>query len=154
MTTVITYGTFDLFHVGHVHLLRRLKGLGDRLVVGCSTDEFNHQKGKKSIAPYAQRVEILKSVRYVDHVIPETHWDQKRSDIVREGAQIFAIGDDWAGKFDDLSDICQVVYLPRTRDISSTEIRRLAQALHADQMLELQRAVDQLQRVVDQLQSR
>ena len=106
MKTVITYGTFDLFHVGHVRLLKRLADLGDRLIVGCSTDDFNAMKGKKTAMPYEQRVELLRACRYVDDVFPEQKWEQKRDDIERTGANIFAMGDDWAGRFDDLIDIC------------------------------------------------
>lgn len=121
--TVLTYGTFDLFHVGHVHLLRRLSELGDRLIVGCSTDEFNDIKGKKCIMPYADREIILRASRYVDDVIPERNWDQKIDDIIRLKADIFAMGDDWAGKFDELSAHCEVVYLPRTEGVSTTGLR-------------------------------
>ena len=142
MTTVITYGTFDLFHIGHVNLLRRLRELGDRLVVGCSTDEFNLLKGKQSAMPYDHRAGILRSIRYVDDVFPEDSWEQKREDIVREGARIFAMGDDWVGKFDDLGDICEVVYLPRTRDVSTTEIRQLLLTLQEERVLELRRALE------------
>ena len=124
MRTVITYGTFDLFHLGHVRLLKRLAALGERLVVGCSTDAFNALKGKRSVMSYEQRVEVLLSCRYVDHVFPERSWEQKRDDIVREGAGVFGIGDDWAGKFDDLKDVVQVVYLPRTLGVSTTELRQ------------------------------
>jgi glycerol-3-phosphate cytidylyltransferase len=124
---VLTYGTFDLFHVGHVRLLERLSGLGDRLVVGVSTDEFNLQKGKRSFIPYEQRVEILSALRCVDHTFPETSWDQKRDDITRLGASVLGMGDDWRGRFDDLGDACEVVYLPRTPDVSSSFLReRLA----------------------------
>ncbi|MCA0433899.1 MAG: adenylyltransferase/cytidyltransferase family protein [Proteobacteria bacterium] len=123
MTTVITYGTFDLFHVGHVRLLKRLADLGDRVVVGCSTDEFNRIKGKSVAIPYDQRVEILLACRFVNHVFPESNWEQKREDVLREGANIFAMGDDWAGKFDFLSDIVKVVYLRRTEGISSTQVK-------------------------------
>lgn len=142
MTTVITYGTFDLFHIGHVNLLRRLRELGDRLVVGCSTDEFNLLKGKQSAMPYDHRAGILRSIRYVDDVFPEDSWEQKREDIVRERARIFAMGDDWVGKFDDLGDICEVVYLPRTRDVSTTEIRQLLLTLQEERVLELRRALE------------
>ena len=123
MKTVITYGTFDLFHVGHVRLLKRLADLGDRLIVGCSTDDFNATKGKKTAMPYEQRVELLRACRYVDEVFPEQNWEQKRHDIEHRGADIFAMGDDWAGRFDDLIDICEVVYLPRTLGISSTDLK-------------------------------
>ena len=107
-TVAMANGVFDLFHVGHVRLLRRLRELGDRLVVGCSTDEFNARKGKKAILPYDQRVEVLRSCRHVDDIFPEEDWAQKRGDILRMKADIFAMGDDWVGKFDDLGDICRV----------------------------------------------
>jgi len=151
MTTVITYGTFDLFHVGHINLLRRLRSLGDRLVVGCSTDEFNGAKGKKTIMPYEHRSQILAALRYVDTVFPERDWGQKRADIAREHADIFAMGEDWAGKFDDLADVCEVVYVPRTKDVSTTEIRQLVNAIHADRVAELSRAVERVQGLVSQL---
>ncbi|SDZ78785.1 adenylyltransferase/cytidyltransferase family protein [Microbulbifer marinus] len=122
--TVITYGTFDLFHVGHVRILKRLRALGDRLVVGLSTDEFNAAKGKKSFYSYDERREILLSSGYVDEVFPENGWDQKRTDIKRTGAAVFGMGGDWRGKFDDLSNICEVVYLDRTEDISTTDIKK------------------------------
>ncbi|MEX0283710.1 MAG: adenylyltransferase/cytidyltransferase family protein [Paracoccaceae bacterium] len=127
--TVITYGTFDLFHVGHVRLLRRLSDLGTRLIVACSTDEFNALKGKSTAIPYAHRVEVLESCRYVDQVIAETCWEQKREDVVKYGADLFAIGDDWAGKFDDLKDLCDVIYLPRTKNVSTTELKALIQRM-------------------------
>ncbi|WP_432450717.1 adenylyltransferase/cytidyltransferase family protein [Aliiroseovarius marinus] len=120
---VITYGTFDLFHYGHVRLLKRLSRLADEVIVACSTDEFNEVKGKKTAVPYEQRVEMLKSCRFVTKVIAERSWDQKRADITRLKADVFAIGDDWAGEFDDLSDICNVVYLPRTQNISTTMLK-------------------------------
>ena len=151
MKTVITYGTFDLFHIGHVNLLRRLRALGDRLVVGCSTDEFNALKGKKTVMPYAHRAQIVAAIRYVDHVFPESNWEQKREDIVRERADIFAMGDDWTGKFDDLGDVCEVVYLPRTRDVSTTEVRQLVNGLHAERISELRHALEKLQSIVGQL---
>jgi len=151
MSTVITYGTFDLFHIGHLKLLQRLRALGDRLVVGVSTDEFNALKGKKTVVSYEHRVEIVRSVRYVDAAFPEQTWEQKRADIAREGATIFAMGDDWVGKFDDLADVCEVVYLPRTQDVSTTEIRQLVAALHADKLAELKAAANHLQQVIAKL---
>lgn len=125
MITVITYGTFDLFHVGHVRLLRRLKERGDRLIVGCSTDEFNAQKGKRCIIGFEDRVEILNACKFVDKVIPETCWEQKQADITELNIDIFAMGDDWAGSFDYLKNLCEVVYLPRTESISTTAIREI-----------------------------
>lgn len=151
MKTVITYGTFDLFHHGHVNLLRRLRSLGDRLVVGCSTDEFNRLKGKRSVMTFAQRAEILRACRYVDAVFAESDWHQKRTDILREQAAVFAMGDDWAGQFDDLRDLCDVVYLPRTRDISTTELRKYAGLLQAERIQELRLALQQVQQVVARL---
>lgn len=123
MKKVITYGTFDVFHVGHVRLLRRLKDLGDYLIVAVSTDEFNEKKGKKALIPFSQRVEIVKSCRYVDAVIPENDWRQKRRDIEEFGVDIFGMGDDWEGNFDELKSCCEVVYLKRTDGISSTAIK-------------------------------
>ncbi|HAE79404.1 adenylyltransferase/cytidyltransferase family protein [Morganella morganii] len=123
MKTIITYGTFDLFHVGHVRILKRLKQLGTRLIVGISTDEFNSIKGKKSFFSYLERAEIVKSCKYVDDIFPENNWTQKRSDIIKYKADILGMGNDWLGKFDDLNDICNVIYLDRTDDISSTDIK-------------------------------
>lgn len=122
--TILTYGTFDLFHVGHLNLLRRLKALGERLIVGVSTDEFNALKGKRTVMPYEHRAQIVAAMRYVDEVIPETCWEQKRDDIHRLDVSTFAMGSDWQGKFDDLKDICEVIYLPRTEYISSTEVKK------------------------------
>ena len=125
MTRVLTYGTFDTFHWAHMLLLQRARAMGDWLGVGLSTDEFNAIKGKKSVFNYAQRENILSGVKYVDLVFPETNWEQKRNDIIKYNADIFVMGDDWRGKFDDLSDLCKVVYLPRTPDISSTIIKQM-----------------------------
>lgn len=120
---VITYGTFDLFHIGHLRLLERARDLGDSLIVGVSTDEFNAVKGKITFIDFRQRIEIVRSLRCVDAVFPETSWEQKRTDVARYGADIFAIGSDWAGKFDFLKDQCEVVYLSRTEGISSSQLR-------------------------------
>ncbi|AXR05720.1 glycerol-3-phosphate cytidylyltransferase [Salinimonas sediminis] len=124
MKTVITYGTFDLFHVGHVNLLKRARALGDKLIVGVSTDAFNELKGKRSLVPYAHRCSVLASCRYVDDVIPENSWAQKSQDIVRHSVDTFVMGADWEGKFDDLSCACEVVYLPRTKDVSTTALKQ------------------------------
>ncbi|EGR4192202.1 adenylyltransferase/cytidyltransferase family protein [Vibrio cholerae] len=134
MKTVITYGTFDLFHVGHVRLLKRLSELGDRLIVGISSDEFNELKGKKSFFSYEERAEIVLSSKYVDFVFPENSWEQKREDIIKYNAHLFAMGDDWTGKFDTLMDVCDVIYLPRTEDISTTKIKRNLSSLKTSEI--------------------
>lgn len=151
MKTVVTYGTFDLFHIGHIRLLKRLKALGDRLVVGLSSDEFNEVKGKKVIIPYEDRREVLMACRYVDDVFPETNWEQKRDDLVREKADIFAIGDDWAGKFDDLQDIVSVLYLPRTQDISTTELKTVLREINDEKLQEVRHVTSHLQDLVNKL---
>lgn len=125
--TVITYGTFDLLHEGHRNLLKRAKGLGDYLIVAVSTDEFNAIKGKKAHDTFEERVENLlndsECKKYIDKIIPENFWEQKIIDIKKYGVDVFTIGDDWKGKFDELMDLCEVVYLPRTPGISSTQLR-------------------------------
>lgn len=123
MKTVITYGTFDLLHVGHIRLLKRARALGDRLIVGLSTDAFNARKGKAAVYDYQARQEILLALRFVDEVIPEQGWEQKRTDILEWNAQVFVMGDDWVGRFNDLADIAQVIYLPRTNAISTTDVK-------------------------------
>lgn len=125
MKTVLTYGTFDLLHYGHIEILRRAKELGDRLVVGISTDEFNKIKGKKCEISYEKRKEFLEAVDYVDLVIPETEWKQKVEDIKNNEIDIFVMGDDWKGKFDYLNDYCEVIYLPRTIGISTTKLKSI-----------------------------
>ena len=124
MRRVITYGTFDVLHYGHINLLKRAKSLGDYLIVACSSDEFNSIKGKKSLYPYNERKKLLESLRYVDLVIPENNWEQKVSDIHKYFADIFVMGDDWSGKFDYLEKYCQVIYLPRTPNVCSTETKK------------------------------
>lgn len=123
MKTVLTYGTFDLLHVGHINILRRAKALGDRLVVGISTDEFNAGKHKQAYHSYEDRKMILEAIKYVDLVIPETEWDQKIRDVKENKVDVFVMGDDWEGKFDFLKEYCEVVYLPRTEGISTTKIK-------------------------------
>ena len=121
---VLTYGTFDMFHIGHLNLLKRLKDLGDELIVAVSTDEFNNEKGKKTLIPFEQRAEIVESIKYVDRVISEESWDQKEDDIKKFKVDIFAMGDDWEGKFDHLEMLCQIIYLPRTKKISTTALKK------------------------------
>lgn len=125
MKRVITYGTFDLLHYGHINLLKRAKALGDYLIVGLSTNEFNKlEKNKECYFDYEERRSLLEAIRYVDLVIPEENWDQKISDIEKYHADVFVIGDDWRGKFDYLSDLgIEVVYLSRTKEISTSKIK-------------------------------
>ena len=121
---VLTYGTFDMFHIGHLNLLNRLKNLGSKLIVAVSTDEFNSIKGKKTLIPFEQRALIVQNIKCVDMVISEENWEQKIDDIKKYNVDIFAIGDDWQGKFDFLKDYCEVIYLPRTQNISTTELKK------------------------------
>ena len=124
MKKVITYGTFDLLHYGHVNLLQRAKALGDYLIVAISTDEFNwNMKNKKCYFSFEERKRLVEEIRYVDLVIPEENWEQKISDVKEYKVDTFVIGDDWEGKFDFLKDYCEVVYLPRTPEISTTQIK-------------------------------
>lgn len=124
MKKILTYGTFDLLHYGHIRLLKRAKDLGDYLIVALSTDEFNNIKGKKSYHSYDTRKKILEAIKYVDLVIPEENWDQKINDVKKYNIDIFTMGDDWEGKFDFLKEFCEVVYLPRTKGISTTKIKK------------------------------
>lgn len=124
MKRVITYGTFDLLHYGHINLLKRAKELGDYLIVAVSTDEFNlSEKGKTCYFSYEERKAMVEAIRYVDLVIPENEWEQKRRDVIEHHIDTFVIGEDWKGKFDFLNDLCEVVYLPRTPEISSSKIK-------------------------------
>lgn len=124
MKKVITYGTFDLLHYGHIRLLERAKKLGDYLIVGVSTDEFNEfSKHKEAYNTYEERKYILEAIKYVDEVIPEKDWNQKIDDVKKYGIDIFVMGDDWEGQFDFLKPYCDVVYLPRTPGISTTKIK-------------------------------
>lgn len=123
MRKVITYGTFDILHIGHINLLKRAKELGDYLIVAVSTDEFNLKKGKYSFFNFADRKKILESLKFVDEVIPEISWDQKIKDVLKYNVDVFTIGDDWLGKFDFLKEYCEVIYLKRTKGISSSELK-------------------------------
>ena len=125
MRKILTYGTYDVLHRGHINLLRRAKERGDYLIVGISTDEFNAIKGKKSYYDYETRKEMLEAIKYVDEVIPECAWDQKPGDIAKYGADEVVMGSDWEGneKFEALREYCDVYYLPRTEGISSTQIK-------------------------------
>jgi len=124
MRKIITYGTFDLFHFGHLEILRRAREHGDHLVVAVSTDEFNRdEKQKACVYPFEHRAAIVAAIQYVDEVIPETCWGQKAADIRHHGIDVFVMGDDWEGEFDFLKEHCEVVYLPRTAGISSTGVK-------------------------------
>lgn len=123
MKTVITYGTYDLFHVGHLNMLKRAKELGDYLIVAVSSDAFNLGKGKVCEIKDVDRMAIVEAIKYVDKVIPETSWEQKIEDVKKYNADVFVIGDDWEGKFDFLKEYCEVVYLPRTDGISTTQLK-------------------------------
>ncbi|MCD8808767.1 glycerol-3-phosphate cytidylyltransferase [Mammaliicoccus sciuri] len=124
MRRVITYGTYDLLHYGHIELLRRAKQYGDYLIVALSTDEFNKLKNKKSYYNYEQRKMMLESIRYVDLVIPENNWEQKTDDVIKYNVDTFLMGHDWEGEFDFLKDHCEVIYLKRTEGISTTQIKK------------------------------
>lgn len=123
MRKVITYGTYDLLHYGHINLLKRAKSLGDYLIVAISTNEFNEIKGKKCYFTFEERKKLVESIRYVDLVIREDSWEQKIDDVKEFKVDTFVIGNDWEGKFDFLKDYCEVVYLPRTPEVSTTKIK-------------------------------
>ncbi|ONK21039.1 glycerol-3-phosphate cytidylyltransferase [Bacillus sp. VT-16-64] len=131
MKKIITYGTFDLLHIGHINILHRAKEYGDYLIVAISTDEFNALKQKKAYYTFEQRKAIIEAIRYVDQVIPEHSWEQKVEDIKKYGIDVFIMGDDWKGKFDFLLEYCNVVYLPRTVGISTTKIKNDLQLSNA-----------------------
>lgn len=149
---VITYGSFDLFHIGHLRLLERLRALGDHLIVGVSTDAFNAGKGKKSFMPFEHRIDIVRSLKCVDLAIAEETWEQKIGDIKRHNVSIFGMGDDWTGRFDDLKTSCEVVYLPRTQDISSSSIKKALSLVDKDHVEELKKALDLVSSLVDRLE--
>lgn len=152
MKTILTYGTFDLFHIGHLNLLKKLKGMGDHLIVGVSTDEFNLEKGKHSIYKYQDRADIVAALEYVDCVIPEHSWKQKVQDIQKYNVDVFAIGNDWQGKFDELKSYCEVIYLPRTENISSTAVKESINALNAAKIDELKTALDGIKAIINTIQ--
>ena len=149
---ILTYGTFDLFHIGHLRLLTRLRELGDELIVGVSTDNFNDKKGKKSFIRFEDRIEIIGSLKVVDFAIPENSWEQKFEDIKKYDVSIFGMGHDWEGKFDDLKSLCQVVYLPRTSGISSTEIKKSLSVLDRNHVDDLKKALDIISNMVDRFE--
>ena len=123
LKVVLTYGTYDLLHIGHINLLRRAKALGDYLIVGLSTDEFNAIKGKKAYHSFEERKRLLEAIKYVDLIVEENSWEDKEIHIKEHNVDVFVMGSDWEGKFDELSDLCEVVYLSRTEGISTTKIK-------------------------------
>ncbi len=145
--TILTYGTFDMFHIGHLKLLERLRSLGDKLIVAVSTDQFNELKGKKTIIPYDQRAAIVEAIKYVDMVIPENTWEQKIDDIKKYDIDVFAMGHDWEGKFDELKEYCEVVYLPRTEGISSTDLKETLKKIEAININDINKAFEILKRL-------
>lgn len=152
MKAVLTYGTFDLLHVGHVNILERLKEPGDRLVVGISSDEFTRLKGKQSVHSYAECARIVGARRYVDLVIPEHDWSQKRNDVQEHLINVFGIGEDWRGKFDKLSNTCEVVYLPRTDSISSTNLKNSLSRIDGDLINKIKHNSDSVLNLVKALE--
>ena len=151
MRKAITYGTFDLFHIGHLNVLQRAKGDMDYLVVAVSTDEFNLGKGKKTIIPFEQRLEIVKNIKCVDEVIAETSWEQKKEDIVKYKIDRFIIGDDWKGKFDELKELCEVVYLSRTENISTTSLKKALKSFSTVSKDEILKAFEILEQLRNDL---
>ncbi|MVX61404.1 glycerol-3-phosphate cytidylyltransferase [Enterorhabdus mucosicola] len=125
MKRILTYGTYDLLHYGHIRLLKRARELGDYLIVAVSSDEFNAQKGKHAYHDYETRKEMLEAVRYVDLVIPESSWDQKKDDVITYQVDTVVMGGDWEGdpRFECLRDCCEVVYLDRTPGVSTSQIK-------------------------------
>jgi glycerol-3-phosphate cytidylyltransferase len=148
MKTVITYGTFDMFHIGHLNLLKRAKEYGDRLIVGVSSDAFNQLKGKKTLIPFKDRKEIVASVKYVDLVISENSWEQKIEDIQKYNVDIFIIGDDWRGEFDFLKSYCDVIYLPRTKDISTTQLKEQLKSFYNINIDDLKQSLETINTII------
>ena len=152
MKTVITYGTFDLFHIGHLNLLERLAELGDKLIVGVSTDEFNQEKGKQCLYSYQERARIVEALECVDKVIPENNWQQKQQDIIDLKVDIFGMGNDWQGKFDNLQDVCKVIYLPRTPTISTTQLKLSLAKIDPQTIQKMKQGLDSVLDIVKALE--
>lgn len=146
---VLTYGTFDLFHVGHLNLLKRLRELGDYLVVGVSTDKFNEGKGKKTVISFEDRIKIVSELKCVDLAIPEESWDQKIGDVNKYNVSVFGMGHDWEGHFDFLKEYCEVIYLPRTEGISSTSLKSTLRAFDKSHVDDLKKALDLISSIVE-----
>lgn len=151
MKKILTYGTFDMFHIGHLNLLKRARSLGDYLIVGVSTDEFNKIKGKKTLIPFEERKQIVESIKYVDLVIPEKNWEQKIEDIKKHNIDIFVMGDDWKGKFDFLKDYCEVIYLSRTDGVSTTKLKENLKNFYNIDVDGLKQAIETIQAILKAL---
>ena len=151
MKRAITYGTFDMFHIGHLKLLERIKQDCDHLTVAVSSDDFNAIKGKKTVIPYSERAAIVSNIKFVDQVIAENGWEQKASDILTHKIDIFVIGSDWKGKFDFLKSQCEVKYLERTPGISSTQLKKTLGVQMSDLKNDLFLKLDELQKIIDGL---
>ncbi|MBS9775350.1 glycerol-3-phosphate cytidylyltransferase [Candidatus Gracilibacteria bacterium] len=145
MKKVITYGTFDLLHKGHINILKRAKELGDYLIVAISSDEFNLLKNKKSFYSFEERKYILEAIKYVDEIIPENNWEQKKEDIKKFNIDIFVMGDDWKGKFDELKEFCEVVYLPRTPEISTTSLKSRLKSITSEQIENIEKVLESIE---------
>jgi glycerol-3-phosphate cytidylyltransferase len=141
-----------MLHIGHLNLFERLRQLGDRLIVGVSTDAFNRSKGKKTIISFNDRIRLVGALECVDMVIPENDWNQKRDDIRQHDVSIFGMGDDWQGKFDDLKDCCEVVYLSRTHGISTSGLKSTLAKLDAKHVHDLQLALELISAIVQRLE--
>jgi glycerol-3-phosphate cytidylyltransferase len=152
MTTVITYGTFDLMHIGHLNLLERLSDMGDKLIVAVSSDEFNQVKGKQCLYSYEERARIVGALRCVDQVIPEDSWQQKEQDMHTHQVDVFGIGNDWEGKFDHLKSVCKVIYLPRTPTISSTQLKHSLSKIDPETIQKLKQGLDGVLDIVKALE--
>lgn len=149
---VLTYGTFDLFHIGHLKILQRASELGDELVVAVSTDEFNAVKGKKVMIPYEQRAEIVGNIKCVTKVIPEDNWGQKIEDIKTHNVDVFVMGSDWNGKFDELKEYCEVVYMDRTTNISTTSLKNSLKDILTISPAKLKDALNVIEQLLKELE--
>tara|TARA_R110001599_G_scaffold5241_5_gene26347 strand:- start:875 stop:1339 length:465 start_codon:yes stop_codon:yes gene_type:complete len=149
---VLTYGTFDLFHIGHLKILQRASALGDELIVAVSTDEFNAVKGKKVMIPYEQRAEIVGNIKCVTKVIPEDNWGQKIDDIKAHNVDVFVMGSDWSGKFDELTEYCEVVYMDRTTDISTTSLKNSLKDILTISPEKLKEALNVIEQLLKELE--
>jgi glycerol-3-phosphate cytidylyltransferase len=146
---IITYGTFDMFHHGHLKILERAKKKGDYLIVGVSTDSFNKLKGKKSIIPYKERKEIIGNIKYVDKVIPEKNWEQKKKDIKKYNVSKLTMGSDWKNskEFSKINKLCEIEFLPRTKNVSSTKLKEIFESVNENSIKNIEKSLKLLKRI-------